>query len=131
MKPCSVLPSRCAPEQAEGVESLASRRRRYASGRRARTRLIDGPFAEAKEMIGGFFLVDCDRWPRRRDRPRMPRRAMGDHRGAGACTMFCRKPGRHASQRLNAPAGPLSKLVRLDRRVRWPEFKGRLKPRRG
>lgn len=21
--------------------------------------LIDGPFAEAKEMIGGFFLVDC------------------------------------------------------------------------
>jgi len=22
--------------------------------------LLDGPFAEAKEMIGGFFLVDCD-----------------------------------------------------------------------
>lgn len=21
--------------------------------------LIDGPFAEAKEMVGGFFLVDC------------------------------------------------------------------------
>ena len=22
-------------------------------------RVIDGPFAEAKEMVGGFFLVDC------------------------------------------------------------------------
>lgn len=22
--------------------------------------LIDGPFAEAKEMIGGFFWIDCD-----------------------------------------------------------------------
>ena len=21
---------------------------------------VDGPFAEAKEMIGGFFLLDCD-----------------------------------------------------------------------
>ncbi|KWF21990.1 YciI family protein [Burkholderia pseudomultivorans] len=24
------------------------------------TRLLDGPFAEAKEMIGGFFIVDVD-----------------------------------------------------------------------
>lgn len=23
-------------------------------------RLIDGPFAEAKEMVGGFFLVSCE-----------------------------------------------------------------------
>nr|WP_284504788.1 YciI family protein [Caballeronia sp. INDeC2] len=23
-------------------------------------RVIDGPFAEAKEMIGGFFLIDCE-----------------------------------------------------------------------
>jgi hypothetical protein len=28
--------------------------------RDGQTRLIDGPFAEAKEMIGGFFLLDCD-----------------------------------------------------------------------
>jgi hypothetical protein len=27
--------------------------------REGRTRVIDGPFAEAKEMVGGFFLVDC------------------------------------------------------------------------
>jgi hypothetical protein len=27
--------------------------------REGRTRLVDGPFAEAKEMIGGFFLLDC------------------------------------------------------------------------
>ncbi|KXU86693.1 dehydrogenase [Caballeronia megalochromosomata] len=24
------------------------------------TRVVDGPFAEAKEMIGGFFLIDCE-----------------------------------------------------------------------
>lgn len=29
---------------------------RVRDGKRA---LIDGPFAEAKEMVGGFFLVDC------------------------------------------------------------------------
>ena len=28
--------------------------------RDGRTRLIDGPFAEAKEMVGGFFLVNCE-----------------------------------------------------------------------
>ena len=22
--------------------------------------MVDGPFAEAKEMVGGFFLLDCD-----------------------------------------------------------------------
>jgi len=25
-----------------------------------KARLIDGPFAEAKEMVGGFFMVDVD-----------------------------------------------------------------------
>ena len=25
----------------------------------AAARLIDGPFAEAKELVGGFFLLDC------------------------------------------------------------------------
>lgn len=28
--------------------------------RNGKRTLIDGPFAEAKEMIGGFFLLDCD-----------------------------------------------------------------------
>jgi hypothetical protein len=23
-------------------------------------RLLDGPFAEAKEMVGGYFLLDCE-----------------------------------------------------------------------
>ncbi|HEY8606083.1 MAG TPA: YciI family protein [Noviherbaspirillum sp.] len=50
--------------QAEGrllaVESLAS----HASATRvrvegSRTRVMDGPFAEAKEMVGGFFLLNC------------------------------------------------------------------------
>jgi hypothetical protein len=27
--------------------------------REGRPRVMDGPFAEAKEMVGGFFLLDC------------------------------------------------------------------------
>ena len=27
--------------------------------RDGQTRVVDGPFAEAKEMVGGFFLLDC------------------------------------------------------------------------
>jgi hypothetical protein len=42
-----------------GVESLQSQRHAtrvsVAGGTR---RLIDGPFAEAKEMVGGFLLID-------------------------------------------------------------------------
>lgn len=42
------------------VESLASQ----ATGarvqvREGKPRIMDGPFAEAKEMVGGFFLLDC------------------------------------------------------------------------
>ncbi len=28
--------------------------------RGGKTQVIDGPFTEAKEMIGGFFLLNCD-----------------------------------------------------------------------
>lgn len=28
--------------------------------REGRVRTVDGPFTEAKEMIGGYFLVDCE-----------------------------------------------------------------------
>jgi hypothetical protein len=28
--------------------------------RDGQSRLVDGPFVEAKEMVGGFFLLDCD-----------------------------------------------------------------------
>jgi hypothetical protein len=49
--------------QARGVrcsgESLVSDSKAVRVQRHAgRQRLIDGPFAEAKEMIGGFFLLD-------------------------------------------------------------------------
>ena len=27
--------------------------------RGGRSQIVDGPFSEAKEMVGGFFLVDC------------------------------------------------------------------------
>lgn len=42
------------------VESLTSQRDatrvRVNAGR---AQVLDGPFAEAKEMVGGFFLIDC------------------------------------------------------------------------
>lgn len=28
----------------------------------SRAQVLDGPFAEAKEMVGGFFLLDCATW---------------------------------------------------------------------
>lgn len=28
--------------------------------RDGRAQVLDGPFAEAKEMVGGFFLIDCE-----------------------------------------------------------------------
>ncbi len=43
----------------QGVESLASDARGVrVQLREGRQRLVDGPFTEAKEMIGGFFLLD-------------------------------------------------------------------------
>ncbi len=44
-----------------GVESLAS----DAKGTRVQVRdgqvrALDGPFTETKEMVGGFFLLNCD-----------------------------------------------------------------------
>ena len=44
-----------------GVESLASLEQgARLQVRDGKARVLDGPFAEAKEMIGGFFLLDCD-----------------------------------------------------------------------
>ncbi len=43
-----------------GVESLGSQDEgARVQVRGAQARVVDGPFAEAKEMVGGFFLVDC------------------------------------------------------------------------
>ncbi|RPH66255.1 MAG: dehydrogenase [Burkholderiales bacterium] len=41
----------------ESLESHAGAARVEVRGGRAK--VVDGPFAEAKEMVGGFFLVDC------------------------------------------------------------------------
>ncbi|SEB11468.1 YciI family protein [Paraburkholderia sartisoli] len=44
-----------------GVESLNSPAKgARVQVRNGRSTVIDGPFAEAKEMIGGFFIVDCE-----------------------------------------------------------------------
>ncbi|MCO1340743.1 YciI family protein [Burkholderia multivorans] len=43
------------------VESLEhSERGTRVQVRDGETRIVDGPFAEAKEMVGGFFLVDVE-----------------------------------------------------------------------
>jgi len=44
----------------KAVESLASQSGAVrVQKREGKAQLIDGPFAEAKEMVGGFFLLDC------------------------------------------------------------------------
>jgi hypothetical protein len=44
-----------------GVDSLqGDARGRRVQVRDGQTRAIDGPFSESKEMIGGYFLVDCE-----------------------------------------------------------------------
>jgi len=42
-----------------GTESLRTEAVRVVS-KNGKAAVIDGPFAEAKEMIGGYFLIDCD-----------------------------------------------------------------------
>lgn len=42
------------------VESLTSDDAVRVQVRDGQPKLLDGPFAEAKEMIGGFFLLDCE-----------------------------------------------------------------------
>jgi len=45
----------------QAVESLKSQDdAARVSLRNGKTQVLDGPFAEAKEMIGGFFLLNCD-----------------------------------------------------------------------
>ena len=39
-------------------DSLRSRTARVST-RAGRQSVLDGPFAESKELIGGFFLLDC------------------------------------------------------------------------
>jgi hypothetical protein len=51
--------------QARGLLARAESLTSDADGVRLRVRdgqrtLVDGPFAEAKEMIGGFFLLNCE-----------------------------------------------------------------------
>ncbi len=50
--------------KARGVLQASQSLMSQASGARVQVRggtlsRIDGPFAEAKEMVGGFFLLDC------------------------------------------------------------------------
>jgi hypothetical protein len=84
-----------AQGQLKAVESLAgleSAVRVSHAGGRAQT--LDGPFAEAKEMVGGFFLLqNVTACSGHRAGPRMPGRAVVHGRGAGAGTLFRREQG--------------------------------------
>jgi hypothetical protein len=43
-----------------GANSLASETEAVRIERRGgRERMVDGPYAEAKEMVGGYFLLNC------------------------------------------------------------------------
>ena len=42
----------------ESLQSQARAARVQVRG--GRSQVVDGPFVEAKEMVGGFFLLDCD-----------------------------------------------------------------------
>jgi hypothetical protein len=51
--------------KAKGLLKMSQALRTDALGTRVSVRdgkrtLVDGPFSEAKEMVGGFFLLDCD-----------------------------------------------------------------------
>ena len=51
--------------KSRGLLKMSQALRTDALGTRVAVRdgrklLVDGPFAEAKEMVGGFFLLDCD-----------------------------------------------------------------------
>ncbi len=51
------LKSRGLLQRAESLRTdAAGTRLQVRNGKRA---LVDGPFSEAKEMVGGFFLLDC------------------------------------------------------------------------
>jgi hypothetical protein len=48
-------------DQLQGGESLLSPDRgARVKVRGGKAQVLDGPFAEAKEMVGGFFLLNCD-----------------------------------------------------------------------
>jgi hypothetical protein len=46
--------------QVEGLELESPHAARTVRVRDGETLVTDGPFAETKEQIGGFFVVDCD-----------------------------------------------------------------------
>ena len=52
--------------QAKGILQASNSLGGPAKGARVQVRngkrsMVDGPFAEAKEIVGGFFLLDCSR----------------------------------------------------------------------
>ena len=101
--------------------------------------LTDGPFAETKEQLGGFYLLDCN-GPRRGDRAggEDPRRRGRLGRGAAGHGLRGRRGRGHAAigggAQLAAPGAVVDRLFRRESGravatlIRDPR---RLRPRRG
>ena len=74
--------------KARGVCAAAESLRPDTEGVRVEVRggkriVVDGPFAESKEMVGGFFLLDCEsQGGGDRHRLRVSRDRVGHRRGA-------------------------------------------------
>lgn len=79
------------------VESLErSERGTRVQVRDGETRIVDGPFAEAKEMVGGFFLVDVETRDEALDIARACPAAQWctvEVRAVGPCFQRPRRPG--------------------------------------
>ena len=57
---CALHDKRCSKRVHRASESLRSLKDRVRVQNRGGKRiLLDGPFAETKEVVGGFFLVNC------------------------------------------------------------------------
>ena len=65
-----------------GDQVAPPRRARSVRVRGGKTMVTDGPFAETKEVVGGFDIIDCGSLEDRRDRGRAPERPDGNDRGA-------------------------------------------------
>jgi hypothetical protein len=47
---------------ADGAELESTSEATTVRVRDGQTVVADGPYAETKEVLGGFFLIDCDSW---------------------------------------------------------------------
>ena len=104
-----------------GDQVAPPRRARSVRVRDGKTMVTDGPFAETKEVVGGFDILECDE-PRggRRDRRRAPDRPDGNDRGSALLGQLTERFG----EGLRAPP-----RILLRRGTACCDHRGRARPR--